>query len=178
MDTSNSEINSLDLSLIDWKPYYRLCYSSLGQIMVSFTKVLNVTPKNNYEITLYGILKPALTDLIDSYKQLLHFESENEKNVKFHNLIVGLPYGVSVLENEHGDMFMGRAKIGQLIRASKQRIEFMLTREAPMIYKKNLELFDSFINLRNEINKFRDDMNSFEIEFIDAIDEAHNARYH
>lgn len=172
----NQQSYNLTLDLVEWKPYYSLSKSSVGQIMYSFQRILNVIPKNIYEETLYEILKPLIENLVNEYCKILLCSSIVENNVKYYNLIGKMPTNVSICESEHGMIKLKKPKIGKMISALKQRISFILKREIPTLYLQNDEYLKEFNNMRIEIKNFEEIVNNFEQEFIEAIDAAHKAQ--
>lgn len=166
----------LTMDMIDWKPNYVLSKSSLGQIMRSLQNIMNVIPKNVYETTLYSKLKPAVEILINCYTDILKYNNEFEKNVKYYNLIVGLPTNVQINAQEDGYIRMSNAKIGKLISASKQRINFIETRETPQMYVENQNYLQEFNKMKEQLNTLSQKLCDFEDEFIEAIDQAHKAQ--
>ena len=168
--------NELDLLMVDWKPYYILSKASIGQIMMCFTKILNVVPKNTYELKLYEYLKPSTTTLISEFKKLLIYDNDIERDILFYNLIINLPKTVSVNDEEDGLIKLRSAKIGYLIKAIKQRIKFIQERDIPQRYVNNLEQLEKFNSLRSNINNFNSMVCIYESEFIVAIDQAHRSQ--
>lgn len=172
MENCESHDYNLNLGLVDWHPYYFLSKGSLGQIMVSFSKINSTNPKNIYERTLYQKLNIIIKGLVDRYDEMLQCNSEEEKNVKFHNLIVNLPKGVSIYDDIHGYIKLGYAKIGQLIYAAYQRIDYILDRDIPTIYENNDLLLKEFNKMKDELAIFRTELESFETSFMEYINEA------
>jgi hypothetical protein len=165
----------LNLNYVDWKQNYKLSEASIGQIMVSFRNILNVKPKNNYEEILYSHIKPDIQNLINKYEQILDCKNFIEQNVKYFNLIDNLPFGVKILDNEHGNVLLGRAKLGFLIRAIIQRITFIENRELPICYQDNIVMKEEFEQLKIKITEFKQDIWKFEVIFVGAIDRARRA---
>lgn len=167
----------LDLDQVNWNSNYILSKASLGQIMVSFRNILKVNPKNLYETTLYGNLKPAIKSLLDVYCNILNCKNLKEYNVKYYNLIGNMPSSVSELHDEHGCIRMKNAKISALIKASKQRTDFIIQRETPLMYLDDSEYLIEFTNMKMQLaNIFVKQLLEFETDFIFAIDEAHKAQ--
>ena len=137
----------LNLKMVDHKPYYILAHASIGQIMVSFQNILSVKSKNEYEEKLYAILIPEIKKLVNEYNEMLSFTNHNEMQVRYYNLITNFPKAVSIYEKEHSKVTMGNPKIGALIKAIKQRLDFIITREIPELYKLNENLLKKCIYL-------------------------------
>jgi len=172
----SSEITqSFDLSLnqVLWKPHFTLSSASISQIITSFNNILKVNPKNQYEITLYQHLKPAIEKLVNEYNDILKCNNLKEQQVKYYNLIVSMPFGVSVYDEEHGRILMRNAKIGALVKAAKQRLIFIQERYTPVIYINDMETLQEFDNMKLQIGNFNIVLNQFEKDFVFAINEAH-----
>lgn len=174
--TVKSDNFLLRLDMVDWKPSYVLSKASLGQIMQCFNNIKNLIPKNLYERTLYSILKKIGEKLTEDYESTLISESKEEYSVKYHNLIVKLPLNVSINEEAHGNIKLKNASIGKLILASKQRIDFILKREPPLIYINNSSLLNQFEKMKKLLQEFYEKLIIFEEDFVLAIDEAKTAR--
>lgn len=171
----SSQSLDLHLSQVIWRPNFVLSTASIGQIIISFNNVLKVNPKNQYEITLYQHLKPEIKKLVDEYNNILKCTNLKEQQVKYYNLIVPLPFGVNVYD-EHSEIMLRNAKIGALIKAAKQRIQFIQDRETPVIYVNDPETLQEFINMKLQIKEFSNSLNQFEKTFVFAINEAHKMR--
>lgn len=166
----------LSLDEVDWKPFYILSKCSIAQIMCSFRNILKVVPKNVYEGTLYARLKPAVEGLIECYNDILHYNNSIERDVKFYNLIVKLPFNVSINDQEDGHIRMKNAKIGKLVKACRQRIEFIQHRVIPQMYVNNFHYLHEFNKMKEELKGLLSTLRDFEVEFLEAIDEAHKAQ--
>jgi hypothetical protein len=168
----------LSINQINWNPNYILSKASIGQIIVSFKNILKVREKNNYEHKLYSRLKPAVQYLIDKYSDILICNSLKEYQVKYYNLIVNMPNHVSIYPDEHNMIYMRNAKIGQLIKAAKQRIRFIIYRDTPEIYLNDEETKNEWENLKIQMDNFYNEIFHFENEFLISIDEAHKSLMH
>ena len=165
MDNTIAEQNQdlqMHLGMVDFKLHYVLSKASIGQIMVCFQNVLKIKPKNQYEEKLYAIIIPEITKLVDQYNEMLFVESYSEMIVRYYNLLINLPIGTSINDEEHGKIKMKNPKIGFLIQAAKQRLRFLLDREIPEIYKINNSLLDEFNILRDDVTVFYNNMVRFE----------------
>lgn len=169
--------SSISLDNVIWKHYFKLSQASLGQIIISFCNILKVQPKNQYEINLYENLKPLVHQLVNNYNTILVYTNKNEHDIKYYNLIVNLPKTVSINEEQHGQIILGHAKIGCLIQAAKQRIEFIIGRDIPDVYKQDQNLSELFLQLQKDMRKFKDDMIEFEKAFVLAINLAHRCKF-
>jgi len=167
----------ITLESVIWKFNFTLSRASIGQIMVSFQNILKVRPKNTYESILYDQLIPATQKLINKYSIILSYQNKNEYNVKYYNLIVNLPNNISINDEEHGQIKLGHAKVGALIHALKQRIEFIIRRDMPELYKQDINLCDEFTKLQKNMIEFKQSVIEFENEFVQAINSAHKAKF-
>lgn len=165
----------LTLNLVPWKPTFILSKSSIGQIMLSFSNILRVKPKNKYETTLYKYLKPAVETLVNAYSDMLKCSNVKEQQVKYYNLINVMPLGVTIFPETHDLIMMKNAKIGELIKAAKQRLNFILERDTPVIYVNDEEALEEFNNMKLQINNFIVILDNFEKEFMASINKAHKS---
>ena len=172
----NDSNYQLSLDSVKWNRNYSLSRASIGQIMRSFNNILSVNPKNIYEETLYKHLKPEVQKLMDDYNQLLLCDNAYNFNVRYYNLIVNMPKDVSIYNQEHGNIRLGNPKIGALIKASKQRIDFIINREIPYICKQDQNIHIEFIKLQQDMIKFKETLINFEKQFVLAIDKAHKSQ--
>lgn len=163
----------ITLDMVKWDSRFKLSRASIGQIMKSFMNILNTKEKNVYEETLYKIIKPEIKLMLDHYNKLLEYHNIFDFNVKYYNLIVNMPGNVSVQEEDHGKVFLGNPKIGKLIQAAKQRTEFIINREVPMVCKSDPGIHIEFVKLQQNMVEFRETIINFEKKFIQAIDKAH-----
>ena len=168
---------TLSLDCVDWKRHYILSKASLSQIMISFWNVSGIEAKdgNYYEKVLYEKLKPAVEKLIECYHDILCYENVIQKNIKFHNLIVNLPKNVTINQHEDGKIKMGDAKIGKLIAAAKQRINFIQIRDVPIMYANNESYLQEFNKMKEELNLLMETLCDFEKAFAEAVKLARNA---
>lgn len=172
---SNVDKNILNMDEIDWHPLYKLNKASLGQIMQTFVQI-NFNPKNNYEKIINKTLKIIIPKLIESFKNIIIFENESEKQVYYYNLLGNLPQGMKINIEKHKNIFLKKANIGNLILALRQRITFILTRNVPKMYKENLNYLNAFNKMKKNLNNFLSIIENFEDEFVNSIDEAHKIK--
>lgn len=160
---------------VNWKPNYVLSQSSLGQIMETIARI-RMNPKNIYEETLYNKLGPIRIVFVSQFDQMLITNSYVESQVILHNLLGNLPKGTKIFPQNHDKITLGRAKIGNLLQALYQRVDFILTRDPPTFYEKNTSYLVAFNEMRKKLTVFRQDIKKFEEGFVDAIDGAHKAQ--
>ena len=165
----NRQVQPLYLGMVEYKPHYVLAKASIGQIMISFKNTLNVKPKNEYEENLYSVIIPEIKSLLQQYEEILQVKTYYEMVVVYYNLLVKLPEKTIVYNEEHGRTKMKNPKIGFLIKASKQRLHFIITRETPNIYKDNAELSTEFEKLRRQCRLLYDNIAKFEKTFAVAV---------
>jgi len=173
--TSANTAQLLDKSGVIWKPHYTLDRASLGQIMKTFERI-KITPKNNYERVLADELKKIITQLINSFDQLLHFATYTEAQVYYYNLLGPLPENVRVNTEEHKTIRLKTANVGNLLKATYQRVNFILEREVPLMYKYNPDYLSAFNTMRSNLQKFLPRIQQFEEGFVDAVDKAHKSK--
>lgn len=165
--------NELNLNMVNWRPNYILAMASIGQIMVSFSKIKNLVPKNSYESVLYIKLNKNISILLEKYNDLLKYNSNAEREVKYYNLIVDLPKNTFI--DDKDNIYLKNARIGKLVNASKQRINFILNRDIPFRYKNNVLYENAFVQMRDELKEFYETLINFEKDFVISIDEAKKA---
>lgn len=176
MEQSTVQSYIIDKSIVDWKPYYTLDKASLGQIMKTFEKI-NIIPKNNYEIVLSDELNILIQQLINNFDKLLVFNNLIEYTVYYYNLLGPLPNGTSIDENNHKYIKLKTANIGNLVKALYQRVNYILQRDIPLMYKYREEYLTVFNNMKSNLSKFLDSVKEFEVGFVDAIDNAHKSKF-
>ena len=164
----------LHLDLVDFSKYYILSRASLGQIMTSFANInFTFSIKNNiYQNVLYQLLNIIIPDLICSYYKLLKCNSFIEKEVKFYHLIVNIPHNLEIVLNNHNIVNLGKPKIGELITAIKQRIDYILNKQIPILYNGKQSHIEEYNKLLIQLKGFKDNLLKFEKCFIDAISKA------
>jgi hypothetical protein len=181
VDNGNNQLDTvinydLNLDQVHWSSKCSLSRASIGQIMVSFKNILRAQPRNLYQTILYTRLKPAVEALVNAYCEIIRCVNSKEQQIKYFNLIVGLPHNTIIFPGEHNFIFLRNPNIGALIKAIKQRITFILERDIPIIYRNDSTLNDEFLNLRRQIQNFKLDVLTFEEEFIIAVDEAYKGK--
>ncbi|ARF09573.1 hypothetical protein Indivirus_1_196 [Indivirus ILV1] len=170
--TQPQYVQQLYLGMADFKPYYYLSKASIGQIMICFQNILSVIPKSEYESKLYSVIIPEINQLVQQYNNMLVFKNYPEMLVRYYSLLTKLPSNISIYKEEHNYIQLKNPKIGALIKAAKQRLYFVITREVPDIYKINSSLSNEFNNLKDDCQKFYESMINFEKIFIQAVRNA------
>jgi hypothetical protein len=165
----------LDKSQIPWKGYFTLDKASLGQIMKTFEQI-KIVPKNKYETILSAELKIIIEDLIKSFDETLIYNNDVEKQVFQYNLLGQLPHGLSIDTEEHGKIKLKTANIGNLVKATCQRINFILTRETPLMYKDKEDYMNAFNKMKDNMNTFLQKVKTFETNFVKAVDKSHKSK--
>lgn len=170
----------LSIAQVPWHYNYALSNASIGQILCCFGNILNLQPKKVYEEKLYEYLKPNIQSLLADFDNILYCQDQDEIDVKYYNLLSYLPNSVHIFPEEHGQLKLGKPRIGALIKALKQRIEFVLDRETPKMYLSNQNMLNGFLKMKIQLKKFLNDVRQFEQEFIWTVNEAHKAqqKYH
>lgn len=175
MEPITSDYKSL-LKLVNWNGNYSLSKASIGQIMVCFNRILSVQPKKLYEQILYENIKPEIIGLLNRYCDILVCDTQDEFDVKYHNLIKNLPRNVEIYPEMHKKVQLWKPRIGALIFALKQRVEFICKRDTPMIYLKNQQFMKQFTKMRFQLTDFLEYLRDFEQSFMIAIDQAHKGQ--
>lgn len=170
---------NLSLDMVQYNYHYKLSKASIGQIMVSFSNIKNLKPTNIYQQILYQHFYNIIPQFVECYTKLFDCDNIIEKNIKFYHLIVNLPYKTEINiinsndKNNHSNIILGKPKIGELIKASKQRIDYIIDKPIPEIYKYHNEYVLEYDKFIDQIKNFKDDLLNFEQEFVDAIDDAY-----
>ena len=174
---TNASINfDLSLDMVQFEYNCPVSQASIGQIIKSLNSVVNLKAKNIYEITLYSKFNSFIPQFIEEYNKLLKCTNQFEYLVKYYILIVQLPYGVEIPINNHNYINLGKPRIGELIKAARQRISFIIEREIPMVYQ-ILELYrQEYLKMIEQLKDFLIKLNEFEKDFVNAIDLAHKAQ--
>ena len=167
---------NLSILQVPWSYNHVLSSASIGQIMCCFNNILTLKAKKVYEEKLYEYLKPNIQILLNEFNGILYCDDQAEMDVKYYNLIFHLPKNVSIFPEEHGKIKLGKPKIGALIKAMKQRIEFILERETPKMYLSNQEMLNGFLKMKTELRDFLSIVRKFEQDFIWTVNEAHKAQ--
>ena len=171
----------LSLDNVDWKGHYVLARASIGQIIRTLQNVkIHAEKKKSsvkpYEMTLNVGLCDIISDLLDNYEKMLCFESDIERDIAFFNIIVNLPKDIVINAEKHGQIYLNRANIGNLIQAMRQRVDFILNRDIPDRYTDDPEQLTVFNSLKEKLLNFKNDIDTFEQDFIDIIDKAHKSQ--
>ncbi len=176
----------LSLDNVDWKGHYVLAKASIGQIIRTLQNVkLHAEKKKSsvkpsgikpYEMTLNEGLCDIISDLLDTYEKMLCFQSDIERDIAFFNIIVNLPKDIVINAEKHGQIYLNRANIGNLIQAMRQRVDFILNRDIPDRYTDDPEQLTVFNSLKEKLLNFKNDIDTFEQDFIDIIDKAHKSQ--
>lgn len=165
----DSPIPKLSIEMVEFKMTHYLAKASIGQIMFCFQRILNTQPKNDFEKNLYDNLFPQIKKLLEEYEKMLEGTSNSKILVRYHNLIAKLPPGTIIYQGEHGRIKMRNPKIGALIMAIKQRLQFIMSRDIPEIYKNNEELLKEFNDLKADCIVFYGSICTFEKKFTFAV---------
>ncbi len=167
--------SKLDRSTVIWTPYYTLDRASFGQIMKSLEKV-KIIPKNNYETVLSKELQLLISQIINQFDNLLYFTNNIEANVFHYNLLGPLPKNLTINEEEHKEIKLKTANVGNLLKALYQRINFILQRDVPLMYQNKPDYLSAFEKMRSNIRTFLAHVQEFEKGFVTAIDKAHKSK--
>lgn len=171
----------LTLENVDWKGYYVVSRASIGQIMRTFQNVKEYAERQKntvkpYEKELNNGLIILLPTLLTNFRNMLYFQNDIEKDIIYFNMLVNMPYDVSIDNEKYGRINLSRANIGSLIKAAKQRVNFILSRETPNRYKESVEQIAVFESMKLKLKEFVSDIDDFEQDFLNVIDKAHKTQ--
>lgn len=158
VSTNINMSNVLPFDSVPYNPDYRLSSSTLWQIIRGIVEIKkNLTePKNDYQKTMYPLLIELINNIETGFNQLLIYENEDEKEViEYHLGIRGkLPQQIKMAF--HHKIKIGNSNFDPLVKAAKQRIQFILSRRIPPHYSndENTEKFLAFNKLRLNVQIF------------------------
>jgi hypothetical protein len=148
---------------IMWEPYFFLAKASIGQLFVTLIKIQDELEEPNPVLTI-------LQQLTAKYLEILKAETFPAKNVKFFNLIVNLPKGVSIelYKQKHR---LGTVPIINVIESIKNRIIFIINRELPIPKsldpKITMEEYEvEYNNLKTAMKSLLAEVINFETDYI------------
>ena len=185
MDQTETQVNTvsnvsikfdLSLDMVAFEYNCPVSQASIGQIIKSLNNVVNLHAKNIYEITLYSKFNSIIPQFIDEYNKLLKCSNQLEYIVKYYILIVKLPYGVEIPINNHNNIRLGKPRVGELIKAARQRIDFIIEREMPIVYQTFEPYRHEYLKMIEQLKDFLVKLDEFEKDFVNAIDLAHKAQ--
>jgi len=158
---------------LDYHNYYYLCYAGIGQIIKAISEVKITKTKNIFEKNLSKFFKHAIPILIEEFAKCSICKNENDYQVKKYNLMNSkLPRNISIKTEDH-HVKLKHAKLGKLIDAAKQRLEFIIERPIPDYYNENVECKKCFVLMKDDLKKFLQELEMFENEFIEVINKSH-----
>ena len=167
------QINNANINIIKdikYEKYYKLCSAGIGQIIraIHEKQIHNIDNEHKKKLSLF--FEENNQALIDSFiKIYLNTENEYDKQIRKYNLMNGkLPRKIKINEEKH-NIKIGRAKMGQLIKALKQRINFIIEREIPEYYKnkeENINYMLGFKKLQQDMKEFLNEILIFESNYI------------
>ncbi|AYV78343.1 MAG: hypothetical protein Edafosvirus10_18 [Edafosvirus sp.] len=171
METKTTK-TPIDFNSINFRAYYKLSNASLWQIVMALQKILdNQNESSDFYQKMYKKwFNEHIPIIITEFKKLLNYTNgTDEKNVRLINLggDVDGKIPVSVFMNYHHKIQLGNSgKFGVFIDAIMQRIDFILTRDQPILYQTN-ELFSKYFEtLRDELKEFQKVIEGKQIEWI------------
>lgn len=150
--------NVLQFDSVPYNPDYRLSSSTLWQIVRGIVEIKkNLTePKNDYQKTMYPLLIELINNIEMGFKQLLTYENEDEKEVIEYHLGVRGKLPQQIKMSFHHKIKIGNSNFDPLIKAAKQRINFILSRRIPPHYSadENIEKLLAFNKFRLNVQIF------------------------
>jgi hypothetical protein len=162
----------LSLELIPYKPKLLITNASIGQLVNYFKFLCIVNPKNAYQESLNKFFRSRRVQFIEMYENCLKCKCEVEMKVKYYNLVGPLPVGMVIEQPIAGSSLLKKGKLSDIFKALYQRIEFISTREIPIYYGKHIEYRFYFVKIQEQLKKFMEEIQSFEIDFVNAINIA------
>jgi hypothetical protein len=166
-----------ELSINNIKTYYELTIdrASIGQLILSlnFLGIKKKAKQNIYQKKLNKIFfTTKAKEFVEIYNKLLKCESEEERSVKYFNLVGPLPKKLSIPQklSKTGSPILNIAKIGDRIQALKQRVDFIANRDLPSFYNDKPSHTKHFYEMQELMKSFVDEIDKFEIDFRKAID--------
>jgi len=162
-----TKIKKLEYSDIHYKPSLKLSNASIGQIMACFVVLhgSEFKPKNEYEVKFSENICAILEPILDKYESMLHnCQTEEDTTIRKFILVFDLPNDTVINNKNHSKIILKKPPIGQLINATKLRIQYILDRQKPS-YITNEEMEKSYNKLREEFIDFNALFLEFEIEF-------------
>ena len=166
----NPTINQLN---IDFKPYYILSRASFGQIMESFNRIsINKPTKSIYQHVIIQWFGKEIPLLIENFESILSHKCSIDYTIKWYSLAVNLPFKLHIMKYKHGKIYLKNAKIGVLVEALKQRLNYILIRETPYRYINDPHQIDHYIDMKKDLQKFKKTIDLFEKNFVEIIDKA------
>jgi len=152
----------------------KLCESSFGEIMQAFSQItIKKRELKAYEYFLKSWFQVSIPNIVNEYLELLEYKTKKQWAVNYFNLIGPLPPQLYINEEEH-NMILKKSNLGNLLKALKNRIHFMLNRDIPPMYLHDCEYLEHFNDIRSKLKMFDQNIDNFEKEFVKAIDMAHH----
>jgi hypothetical protein len=153
---------------------YILSRAGLGQIICSIYHITKKDSKGKTVLQTYlnKFFKDEIPKFIDSFDKLcLHYDNDSDFDIRKYNLMNGkLPKNIEVNSLTHR-IYLGTANIGNLIEASKQRIEHILQMKRPTSYStdKSIKAWNKMID---DLKEFNNILITFEQSFVNTFREA------
>lgn len=166
----------IDLNGIIINKEHRLSIASAAQIVKSMAQSIKQFDNldNEYQQVLYPFLSDKITLLSKEFQDLLHYDSEKERNVKSDNLCSRLPNTTEAGPSYHNKIRLYNANFGPLLEALKQRVSYILTRDTPQKYlntKDDTELV-LFTKLKSDLQPFLNLLDAVFEEFKVTLNKA------
>ena len=165
-------LNSLSLDKVSIHYTYLLEKASVGQIMKRLSNLAIKDPKNIYQETLNEYFKTAVPKLVNAYNEMLKSSTYEEYVVKDYNLLGNLPRKMSLDTSIKKNPNLYQASVGDMLKALRQRVDFIATREVPKFYEKNPMYMESFKNMQKQILELIPHVDEFENGFTNTIDKV------
>lgn len=166
--------DDISLDMIRIEKYYRVSKSSLPQLLVRLKMVNIDNPKNSYEFMFNKLYRQRVQIVINEYNKVLKYRTSVEYYIKVYNLFGRLPKNIIIETFMKGSDKLFQSRVGDLITAIKQRIEFIIDRNVPQVYylwdyNEELNYVEEFNKMQNELTKFWYTIDKFEKDFKEII---------
>ena len=160
--------NIIPFDDVPYNENYRLSSSSLWQIVRGMTEIKKklTEPKNDYQKLMYPSLVKLIDNIENGFKQLLFYKNEDEKEVIEYHLGVKGKLPQQVKMSFHHKIKIGNSNFDPLVKAARQRINFILSRRIPPHYSE-----DEHTEKMLAFNRFRLNVQIFSKIFDSVIQE-------
>lgn len=166
-------VDQFTFETIPFQSSWQLSKGSLGQIMKAFEYTSDKCdrPSNSYEEAMFRQLKVVIGKILEEFKKFLTFDSDRQRDVVWYTLCGynGRISGQVILDGTRANVRYDKVNFGPLLKGAMQRCQFILQRDVPEMYTKNLIMNTEFNNLREKLDPFHDLLKSLEKEWIAIV---------
>jgi hypothetical protein len=127
---------TLSFEAVPYNSDFRLSSSTLWQIVRGIVEIKkNLTePKNDYQKVMYPLLIELINNIESGFLLLLNYENDDEKEVIEYHLGVRGKLPQQIKMSYHHKIKIGNSNFEPLLKAAKQRINFITNRRIPPHY--------------------------------------------